>query len=69
MIEHMAEDTLTSNNEEVQRHSLALCALLSAQRDLKERCVFNALLSSTPDLRYLRMWGVSGSLRPRRWRI
>jgi hypothetical protein len=38
IIEHMAEDTLTSNHEDVQRHSLHLCAILSGQRDLKERC-------------------------------
>ncbi|ELR18987.1 Armadillo/betacatenin-like repeat domain containing protein [Acanthamoeba castellanii str. Neff] len=37
IIEHMAEDTLTSNHEDVQRHSLHLCAILSGQRDLKER--------------------------------
>jgi hypothetical protein len=39
MIEHMAEDTLTSNHEEVQRQSLHLCVILSAHRDLKERCL------------------------------
>jgi len=37
IIEHMAEDTLTSNSEDVQRHSLQLCSMLSTRPELKER--------------------------------
>lgn len=50
IIEHMAEDTLTSNHEDVQRHSLHLCAILSGQRDLKDRCAHTHNLLTVVDI-------------------